>query len=205
MTSLDQQQRLVTLDVEGVLTPEIWIAVAEKTGIEELRRTTKDEPDYAKLMSERLAVLERNQLTLSDIQTVIAGLSPLEGAREFLDELRSNVQVVLLSDTFEQFASPLMAQLGHPTILCHRLDVEDDKIVAYKARIEDPKLRAVKAFQGLNYRVIAAGDSYNDITMIKQADAGFLFRSPDTVKTEFPEFLALESYDDLLENLLAEI
>ncbi len=205
MTTTDQQQSLVTLDVEGVLTPEIWIAVAEKTGVAELQRTTKDEPDYSKLMAERLAVLERNEISLTDIQTVISGLNPLEGASEFLDELRSNVSVVLLSDTFEQFAAPLMAQLGFPTILCHRLDVQDDKIVAYNARIEDPKLRAVKAFQGLNYRVIAAGDSYNDITMIKQADTGFLFRSPPTVQAEFPEFLALETYDDLLENLLSEI
>ncbi len=205
MTSLDQKQSLVTLDVEGVLTPEIWIAVAEKTGIAELRRTTKDEPDYSKLMAERLAVLEKNGITLTDIQTVIGGLSPLEGAREFLDELRQHVQVILLSDTFEQFASPLMAQLGYPTILCHRLRVEDDRIVAYRARIEDPKLKAVSAFQSLNYRVVAAGDSYNDISMIKQADAGFLFRSPETVQSEFPQFLAFEKYDDLLKNLLTSI
>ena len=206
MSSSLPKQSLVTLDVEGVLTPEIWIAVAEKTGIAELRRTTKDEPDYAKLMEERLSVLAQHGIRLGDIQSVISGLAPLSGAREFLDELRSRVQVVLLSDTFEQFAAPLMAQLGQPTILCHRLDVDDeDRIVAYQARIEDPKLRAVTAFKGLNYRVVAAGDSYNDISMLKAADDGFLFRSPVTVQEEFPQFPALEDYSDLLDHLIRSL
>jgi len=192
------KQALVTLDMEGVLTPEIWIAVAEKTGIAELRRTTRDEPDYDKLMQGRLAILDRHGLKLSDIQKVIETLELLPGARAFMDALRSQVQVLILSDTFEQFAAPFMRQLGMPTLLCHTLIVENDKIVNYKLRLTDQKREAVAAFQKLNYRVIAAGDSFNDTSMLKEADAGFLFHAPDNIKAQFPEFKAVDEYDDLL-------
>src|SRR6185436_8547291 len=159
--SAPMKQSLVTLDMEGVLTPEIWIAVAEKTGIKELRRTTRDEPDYDKLMRGRLAILDQHGLKLSDIQQVIGSLNPLEGAREFLDALRERVQVIILSDTFEQFAAPLLRHLGMPTLLCHRLVVERDRIIDYTLRIPEQKQRAVAAFKLLNYHVIAAGDSFN--------------------------------------------
>ena len=192
------KQALVTLDMEGVLTPEIWIAVAKKTGIDELRRTTRDEPDYDKLMQGRLAILDQHGLTLSDIQKVIETLDLLPGARAFMDILRSQVQVLILSDTFEQFAAPFMRQLGMPTLLCHTLIVENDKIVNYKLRLPDQKREAVAAFKKLNYRVIAAGDSFNDTSMLKEADAGFLFHAPDTIKAQFPEFKAVDEYDDLL-------
>lgn len=192
------KQTIVTLDMEGVLTPEIWIAVATKTGIEALRRTTRDEPDYDKLMQGRLRILADNGLKLSDIQRVIGTLEPLEGARAFLDELRSLTQMVILSDTFEQFAAPFMRQLGMPTLLCHRLVVEDDRIVDYKLRIPDQKREAVKAFQGLNYRVVAAGDSFNDTSMLLQAEAGFLFHAPDNVKQQFPQLQAVDDFGDLL-------
>ncbi len=192
------KQTIVTLDMEGVLTPEIWIAVATKTGIEALRRTTRDEPDYDKLMRGRLRILADNGLKLSDIQRVIGTLEPLEGARAFLDELRSLTQMVILSDTFEQFAAPFMRQLGMPTLLCHRLVVEDDRIVDYKLRIPDQKREAVKAFQGLNYRVVAAGDSFNDTSMLLQAEAGFLFHAPDNVKQQFPQLQAVDDFGDLL-------
>ncbi len=192
------KQALVTLDMEGVLTPEIWIAVAEKTGIAELRRTTRDEPDYDKLMQGRLAILDQHGLKLSDIQKVIETLELLPGARDFMDTLRSQVQVLILSDTFEQFAAPFMRQLGMPTLLCHTLIVENDKIVNYKLRLPDQKREAVAAFQKLNYRVIAAGDSFNDTSMLKEADAGFLFHAPDNIKAQFPEFKAVDEYDDLL-------
>ena len=192
------KQALVTLDMEGVLTPEIWIAVAEKTGIAELRRTTRDEPDYDKLMQGRLAILDQHGLKLSDIQKVIETLELLPGARDFMDTLRSQVQVLILSDTFEQFAAPFMRQLGMPTLLCHTLIVENDKIVNYKLRLTDQKREAVAAFQKLNYRVIAAGDSFNDTSMLKEADAGFLFHAPDNIKAQFPEFKAVDEYDDLL-------
>src|SRR5689334_4286385 len=164
--------------MEGVLTPEIWIAVAEKTGIRELQRTTRDEPDYDKLMRGRLKILDQHGLKLSDIQQVIGTLSPLAGGKEFLDELRSFVQVIILSDTFEQFAAPLLRHLGWPTLLCHRLVVENDCIVGYEFRIPEQKQRAVEAFKMLNYRVIAAGDSFNDTAMLTEAHAGFLFRAP---------------------------
>lgn len=196
-------QTIVTLDLEGVLVPEIWIAVAESTGIPELRRTTRDEPDYDKLMQGRLSILDAHGLTMSAIENVIAGLSPLEGAREFLDELRSRTQVVILSDTFEQFGRPLMRHLGMPTLVCHRLVVEDDRIIDYELRLDDQKRRAVEALQGLNYRVIAAGDSYNDTAMLGAAEHGFLFHAPDNVKREFPQFPALDSYDDLLACIVA--
>jgi len=192
------KQSIVTLDMEGVLTPEIWIAVAEKTGITELRRTTRDEPDYDKLMRGRLQILDRHGLKLSDIQQVIGSLGPLEGAREFLDELRSFVQVIILSDTFEQFAAPLIRHLGMPTLLCHTLVVENDRIVDYKLRIPEQKQKAVAAFKLLNYHVISAGDSFNDTAMLAEAHAGFLFRAPDNVKQRFPQFKAVEEYAELM-------
>ena len=184
--------------MEGVLTPEIWIAVAEKTGIAELRRTTRDEPDYDKLMQGRLAILDQHGLKLSDIQKVIGTLELLPGARTFMDALRSQVQVLILSDTFEQFAAPFMRQLGMPTLLCHTLIIENDRIVNYKLRLPDQKREAVAAFKKLNSRVIAAGDSFNDTSMLKEADAGFLFHAPDNIKAQFPEFKAVDEYDDLL-------
>jgi phosphoserine/homoserine phosphotransferase len=184
--------------MEGVLTPEIWIAVAEKTQIPELRRTTRDEPDYDKLMRGRLAILDRHGLKLSDIQNVIGGLQPLPGAKAFLDELRSLVQVVILSDTFEQFAAPLLRQLGWPTLLCHRLVVENDRIVDYKLRVPDQKKKAVAAFKSLNYHVISAGDSYNDTAMLLEANVGFLIHAPEKVKKDFPQFKAVESHAELL-------
>jgi phosphoserine / homoserine phosphotransferase len=188
----------VTLDLEGVLVPEIWIAVAERTGIDGLRRTTRDEPDYDVLMHGRLSLLAEHGLTLSLIHDVIGGLEPLPGACAFLTELRERTQVVILSDTFEQFAAPLMRQLGQPTILCHRLVVDDDRIVDYRLRQVDQKRRAVEALASLNYRVIAAGDSYNDTTMLGAADVGFLFHAPDNVRAEFPQYRAVDDYDDLL-------
>jgi phosphoserine/homoserine phosphotransferase len=194
----DPRQVIVTLDVEGVLVPEIWIAVAERTGVDGLRRTTRDEPDYDVLMRYRLDLLAEHGLTMSLIQEVISGLAPMDGAVEFLDQLRSETQVVLLSDTFEQFAKPLMRQLGWPTVLCHRLVVEDDRIVGYELRQPNQKQRSVEAFHALNYRVVAAGDSYNDTTMLGAADAGYLFHAPANVIAEFPQFPALDTYDDLL-------
>jgi phosphoserine/homoserine phosphotransferase len=192
------KQSIVTLDMEGVLTPEIWIAVAEKTKIPELRRTTRDEPDYDKLMRYRIAILDQHGIKLSDIQNVIGTLRPLPGGKEFLDELRSLVQVVILSDTFEQFAAPLLRQLGMPTLLCHRLVVENDRIVDYKLRVTDQKKKAVAAFRSLNYHVISAGDSYNDTAMLLEANVGFLIHAPENVKREFPQFKAVESHADLL-------
>lgn len=200
---MDRRPTLITLDVEGVLTPEIWIAVAERTGIEELRRTTRDEPDYDVLMRGRLELLDRHGLGLSSITAVIGELSPLPGAVEFLDTLRARAQVVLLSDTFAEFAGPLMTQLGRPTILCHSLEVVDDKIVGYRLRMADQKRHAVEAFQRLGYRVLAAGDSYNDVSMLLAADAGFLFHAPDNVKAEFPQLPAYDTYADLDAALLA--
>ena len=198
---IDARQTIVTLDLEGVLVPEIWIAVAESTGIAALRRTTRDEPDYDRLMRGRLELLASHNLTLTQIADVIGGLKPLAGASDFLDRLRAVTQVVILSDTFEQFAGPLLAQLGRPTVLCHRLVVDDDRIVGYRLRMPDHKRHAVRAFKSLNYRVVAAGDSYNDTTMLAEADAGYLFRAPDSVRAAFPQFPALESFDDLFANL----
>jgi phosphoserine / homoserine phosphotransferase len=192
------KQSLVTLDMEGVLTPEIWIAVAEKTGIPELRRTTRDEPDYDKLMRGRLSFLNEHGLKLSEIQGVIGALRPLEGALEFLRELRSIAQVVILSDTFEEFARPLLRQLEWPTLLCHRLEVVDDRVVNYCLRVPQQKQKAVAAFKLLNYHVISAGDSFNDTAMLSEADVGFLFRAPLAVKQEFPQFQAVDSYADLM-------
>lgn len=198
-------QTIVTLDLEGVLVPEIWVAVAERTGIDELRRTTRDEPDYDVLMRYRLDLLKQHGLTLSAIQDVIATLSPLPGAADFLAELRTRTQVVILSDTFEEFAQPLMAQLGWPTILCHRLVIDGDRIAGYELRMPDPKRAAVRAFHSLEYRVIAAGDSYNDTTMLLEADAGFLFHSPKNVQAEFPQLRALDTFDDLLDHVTAAL
>ena len=192
------KQTLVTLDMEGVLTPEIWIAVAEKTKIPELRRTTRDEPDYDKLMHYRIDILDRHGITLSQIQEVIGTLRPLPGGREFLDELRSLVQVIVLSDTFEQFAAPLMKQLNWPTLFCHRLIVENNRITGYQLRQPNQKQKSVAALKSLNYRVISAGDSYNDTAMLGEADTGFLIHAPEKVKLEFPKFKAVESHADLL-------
>jgi phosphoserine/homoserine phosphotransferase len=184
--------------MEGVLTPEIWIAVADRTKIPELRRTTRDEPDYDKLMRGRLALLDRHGLKLSDIQNVIGTLHPLDGAKAFLDELRSLVQVIILSDTFEQFAAPLLRQLGWPTLLCHRLVVENDRIVNYQLRVPDQKKKAVAAFKSLNYHVISAGDSFNDTAMLSEANVGFLIHAPENVKQQFPQFKAVASHAGLL-------
>ncbi|MGK0479699.1 MAG: phosphoserine/homoserine phosphotransferase [Ilumatobacter sp.] len=199
------QQTLVTLDLEGVLIPEVWIAVAERTGLEALTRTTRDEPDYDVLMRYRLDILEQNGLTMSLIEDVISGLAPLDGAKEFLDELRTQTQVIILSDTFEQFARPFMRQLGWPTVFCHRLVVDDDRITDYELRQPDQKRKSVQAFHGLNYKVIAAGDSYNDTTMLNEADAGFLFHAPDNVIAEFPQFPAINTFDELLAAITAEL
>ncbi len=192
------KQSIVTLDMEGVLTPEIWIAVAEKTGIDGLRRTTRDEPDYDVLMRGRLDLLRQHGLKLSDIQEVIGGLRPLDGAVEFIRRLREMTQVVILSDTFEQFAAPLIRQLEWPTLLCHRLVVSDDKVVDYRLRMPDQKRSAVEAFKSLNFHVIAGGDSYNDTTMLKAADVGFLFKAPANVRAEFPQFTAFDAHPELL-------
>ncbi|MGB0578505.1 MAG: bifunctional phosphoserine phosphatase/homoserine phosphotransferase ThrH [Limisphaerales bacterium] len=199
------KQTVVTLDMEGVLVPEIWIEFANKTGIDGLKRTTRDEPDYDVLMRYRLDLLDEHNLKLSDIQKVIGTLAPLSGAKEFLDELRTLTQVIILSDTFEQFAQPLMSQLAWPTLFCHRLVVEDDKIVDYQLRQPDQKRKSVAALKGLNYKVIAAGDSYNDTTMLSEADAGFLFKSPQNVIDEFPQFPAETEYDKLLERFKGEL
>jgi phosphoserine/homoserine phosphotransferase len=199
------KQTVVTLDMEGVLVPEIWIAFAEQTGIEGLKRTTREEPDYDVLMRYRLDLLDQHKLKLSDIQEVIATLSPLPGAKAFLDELRTLTQVIILSDTFEQFAAPLMRQLDWPTLFCHRLIVEDDRITNYQLRQPDQKRKAVAALKSLNYRVLAAGDSYNDTTMLGEADKGFLFKSPQNVIDEFPQFPAETEYDALLARFKAEL
>jgi len=184
--------------MEGVLTPEIWIAVSEKTGIKELRLTTRDVPDYDVLMRGRLKILDRHGLKLSDIQQVIGTLRLLEGALEFLRELRSFTQVIILSDTFEQFAQPLLRQLEWPTLLCHSLEVQNDRIIDYNIRIPEQKQRAVAALKALNYHVIAAGDSFNDTAMLGEAHVGFLFHAPDAIKKQFPQFKAVESYVELL-------
>ncbi len=189
---------LACLDLEGVLIPEIWIAFAEETGIEELKATTRDIPDYDVLMKQRLRILDEHGLTLPQIQDTISRLSPLEGAREFIDWLRERFQVVILSDTFYEFAAPLMKQLGYPTLLCHKLEVnEEGRITDYTLRQRDPKRQSVRAFQLLNYRVIAAGDSYNDTTMLAQAEAGILFHAPKNVIEEFPQFPAVHTFEDL--------
>jgi phosphoserine/homoserine phosphotransferase len=189
---------IAALDLEGVLVPEIWIDFAAKTGIEALKATTRDIPDYDVLMRQRLDLLNQHGLGLPDIQEVIATMKPLDGAPEFVDWLRERFQVVILSDTFYEFSQPLMAQLGFPTLFCHRLVADDNgKIVDYKLRQKDPKRESVKAFHQLNFRVIAAGDSYNDTTMLSEADAGILFRAPENVISEFSQYPAVTAYEEL--------
>lgn len=189
---------IACLDLEGVLVPEIWIDFAERTGIDGLKATTRDIADYDVLMQQRLRLLEEHQLGLPDIQEVIADMKPLPGAAEFLDWLRARFQVVILSDTFYEFAAPLMKQLGYPTLLCHKLDIDKQgKVVDYKLRQANPKRQAVLSFKSLYYRIIAAGDSYNDTTMLSEADAGILFHAPDNVIAEFPQFPAVQTFDDL--------
>lgn len=193
---------VVCLDLEGVLVPEIWIGVAERTGIEELRLTTRDVPDYDDLMTRRLALLDRHGLGLPDIRAVIDELGPLPGARAFLDELRERAQVILLSDTFYEFAHPLMRQLGWPTLFCHRLEVDErGRIRHYHLRQKDQKRQAVRALHGLGFSVVAAGDSYNDTTMLQEADGGVLFRPPENVVREFPQFPVARSYEELRREL----
>ena len=194
---------LACLDLEGVLIPEIWIGFAEKTGIEELKATTRDIPDYNILMRQRLDILNKHKLGLSDIQEVIATMSPLEGATDFISWLKSCFQLIILSDTFYEFSHPLMRQLDFPTLFCHRLITDEQGlIVDYKLRQEDPKRECVKAFHGLNFRVIAAGDSYNDTTMLAEADAGILFRAPENVIAEFPQFPSVKSYEELKQQFI---
>jgi phosphoserine/homoserine phosphotransferase len=189
---------LACLDLEGVLVPEIWINVAERTGIAALRRTTRDEPDYDKLMRGRLAILDQHGLRLGDIQAVIDGMAPLDGALEFLDWLRSRAPVVILSDTFYQFAAPLMRKLGFPTLFCNALEVEPGgRIGGYRLRLPDGKRRAVEALRAIAFRVVAAGDSYNDTTMLAAADAGILFRPPPNVVADFPQFPVTSTYAEL--------
>lgn len=199
------KQSIVTLDMEGVLTPEIWIAVAEKTGIKELRLTTRDIPDYDILMKGRLKILERHGLKLTDIQNVIGTLRPLEGALEFLRALRELTQVIILSDTFEEFAKPLLRQLEWPALLCHRLEVIDGRIVNYRLRIPDQKRHAVAAFRAMNYQVIAAGDSFNDTAMLAEANVGIFFRAPPAIQEQFLRFKAVETYADLLAGIRAHL
>lgn len=190
---------IVCLDMEGVLVPEIWIAFAEASGIPALKRTTRDEPDYDKLMNYRLEILKEHGLGLKEIQETIAKIDPLPGAKEFLDELRRTTQTIILSDTFEQFAAPLMEKLGMPTIFCNTLEVaEDGTITGYKMRVEKSKLSTVKALQSIGFDTIAAGDSFNDLGMILNSKAGFLFKSTDAIKKDYPELPAYEEFDDLL-------
>ena len=194
---------LACLDLEGVLIPEIWIKFAEKTGIEALKATTRDIPDYDELMTMRLTELEKHGLGLNEIQEVISTLSPLEGAKEFIDWLRERFQVVILSDTFYEFAGPLMKQLGYPTLLCHKLTVDESgKVVDYNIRQANPKRQAIVALKSIYYRTIAAGDSYNDTTMLAEADAGILFKAPQNVITEFPQYPAVHTYDDLKQEFI---
>lgn len=191
---------ITCLDVEGVLVPEIWVAFAEESGIPELKKTTRDEPDYDKLMKWRLGVLKEHGLGLKEIQETIEKIQPLPGAKEFLDELRSFSQVILISDTFAEFASPLMEKLGRPTLFCNSLEVsEDGEITGYKMRVEQTKLTTVKALQSIGFETIASGDSYNDLGMIQASKAGFLFRSTDKIKAEYPHIPAYETYDELLD------
>jgi len=200
---------VVCLDLEGVLVPEIWIEVARRTGIKALERTTRDEPDYDKLMGYRLEILAREKLRLADIEAVIAGMAPLAGAAEFLEGLRTRYQVVILSDTFYEFAHPLMRRLGWPTLFCHRLEIDADGFVAgYRLRMPDQKRSAVEAFRALGFPVIAAGDSYNDISMLGASNTGIFFRPPDSIATQFPKFHVAQSYAELraaIENAAARL
>lgn len=197
---------ITCLDLEGVLVPEIWIAFAKASGIPELTRTTRDEPDYNKLMNWRIGILKEHKLGLKEIQEVIEKIDPLPGAKEFLDELRSICQTIIISDTFTQFASPLMKKLGQPTIFCNSLEVSDSgEITGFKMRIENSKLTTVKALQSIGYDTIASGDSYNDLGMIKASKAGFLFKSTDKIKSENPELPAFEEYSELLNAIKAQL
>lgn len=190
---------ITCLDLEGVLVPEIWIAFAEASGIPELKKTTRDEPDYDKLMNYRLAILKEHGLGLKEIQETIAKIDPMPGAKDFLDELRSECQTIIISDTFTQFAAPLMAKLGQPTIFCNTLEVaENGEITGFKMRCEKSKLTTVKALQSIGYETIASGDSFNDLGMIQASKAGFLFRSTEQIKKDYPQFPAFETYDELL-------
>ena len=197
---------IVCLDLEGVLVPEIWIAFAEETGIPELKKTTRDEPDYDKLMNYRLKILKEHGLGLKEIQETIAKIDPMPGAKEFLDELRSITQVIIISDTFTQFASPLMKKLGMPTIFCNELEVaENGEITGFKMRCEKSKLTTVKALQSIGYNTIASGDSHNDLGMIEASKAGFLFRSTEQIKKDYPQYPAFEEYDELLAAIKAAL
>ena len=190
---------ITCLDLEGVLVPEIWIAFAEASGIPELKKTTRDEPDYDKLMRWRLGILKEHGLGLKEIQATIEKIDPLPGAREFLDELRTFSQVILISDTFTEFAAPLMKKLGYPTLFCNSLEVADDgEITGFKMRVEQSKLTTVKALQSIGFETIASGDSYNDLGMIQASEAGFLFRSTDKIKADYPQIPAYETYEELL-------
>lgn len=197
---------IVCLDMEGVLVPEIWIAFAEESGIPELKKTTRDEPDYDKLMRYRLDILKQHGLGLKEVQETIAKIEPMDGAKEFLDELRSLTQVIILSDTFTQFAGPLMKKLGMPTIFCNTLEVaENGEITGFRMRVENSKLTTVKALQSIGFETIASGDSYNDLGMIKTSKAGFLFKSTDKIKADYPELPAYETYDELLAAIKANL
>ena len=197
---------IVCLDLEGVLVPEIWIAFAEASGIPELKRTTRDEPDYNKLMNWRLGILKEHSLGLKEIQETIAKIDPIPGAKEFLDELRSLTQVIIISDTFEQFATPLMKKLGWPTIMCNSLEVaESGEITGFKMRCEKSKLTTVKALQSIGYETIASGDSFNDLGMIQASKAGFLFKSTEQIKKDYPQYSAFEEYDELLAAIKAAL
>lgn len=202
----DNKMYIVCLDLEGVLVPEIWIAFAQASGIPELKRTTRDEPDYEKLMDWRLGILKEHGLGLKEIQDTIATIEPIPGAKEFLDELRSFTQVIIISDTFTQFASPLMKKLGWPTIFCNSLEVaENGTITGFKMRIENSKFTTVKALQSIGYETIASGDSYNDLGMIRASKVGFLFKSTDKIKADNPDLAAFETYDELLAAIRKEI
>jgi phosphoserine/homoserine phosphotransferase len=203
---MEEMMYITCLDLEGVLVPEIWIAFAEASGIPELKRTTRDEPDYDKLMNWRLGILKEHGLGLKEIQETIAGIDPIPGAKEFLDELRSICQVIIISDTFTQFAKPLMEKLGWPTIFCNSLEVADSgEITGYKMRIENSKLTTVKALQSIGYETIASGDSYNDLGMIQASKAGFLFKSTEQIKADHPELPAFETYDELMNAIKKEM
>ena len=199
----ENRMNIVCLDMEGVLVPEIWIAFAEESGIPELKRTTRDEPNYDKLMEYRIAILKEHGLGLNEIQAVIAKIDPLPGAKEFLDKLREKTQVLILSDTFEQFAQPLMRKLGWPTLMCNTLEVaEDGEVLKHHMRVEKSKLSAVKALQSIGYNTIASGDSFNDLAMIQASKAGFLFRTTEQIKKDYPQYPAFEEFDDLYEAII---
>lgn len=199
----EKKMNIVCLDMEGVLVPEIWIAFAEESGIPELKKTTRDEPDYDKLMEYRIRILKENGLGLKEIQAVIAKIDPLPGAKEFLDKLRETTQVIILSDTFEQFAKPLMQKLGWPMIMCNTLEISDSgEVLKHIMRVKNSKLSTVKALQSIGYNTIASGDSFNDLGMIQASKAGFLFRSTEQIKKDYPQYPAFEEYDDLYDAIV---